>query len=229
MISVIIPARNEAKSLPRLINCLHQIPQITEIILADGGSTDTTIEVAHHLGAVVIQGARGRGPQQNFAASFATSEILWFLHADALPSRGCGLQIQRASQKGAPGGNFRLSFNAAGFWPRLFESIARIQRRFGIYYGDSGIWTSRQSWDELGGFQAWPLFEDLDFARRLEKLAEKEGQRTACCPGRLRASARRFAKSPARVLWLWGCLQIAYEFGASTDKLASLYYGAGKS
>jgi rSAM/selenodomain-associated transferase 2 len=229
MISVIIPARNEAQNLPLLIHRLHQIPQITEILISDGGSTDTTVALARQLGAAVVEGAKGRGPQQNLAAKSATGEILWFLHADALPSRGCGLQIQRAFRQGAPGGNFRLSFNSSGFWPRLFESIARVQRGFGIYYGDSGIWTSRQSWDELGGFEAWPLFEDLDLARRLEKLASREGRKTSCCPGRLRVSARRFAKSPARVLWQWGCLQIAYEFGASTDKLASLYHGAGKS
>lgn len=224
MISVIIPARNEARHLPRLLARLRDMPQIGEVIVADGGSEDETVHLAREAGAVIIEGARGRGQQQNAAAQCARGEILWFLHADALPSRGSGAQIESAARGGALGGNFRIRFQGRGFWPRFFEKIARFQRGLGIYYGDSGIWVTRAAWEELGGFAPWPLFEDLDFARRLELLAQSQNRKTACCAGRLQLSARRFQRQPARTLWLWGRLQWAFERGASPDELARLYY-----
>lgn len=229
MISVIIPARNEAQHLPRLIERLRQMPEIGEIWVSDGGSSDETILVSQKMKAQIVTGARGRGAQQNAAARLATGEILWFLHADALPARACGRQIEMCIRRGAPGGNFRLKFDARGFWPRIFESIARLQRAFGVYYGDSGIFVSRAAWRDIGEFQAWPLFEDFDFARRLEAFSRARKRKTACCAGRLHASARRFRKSPARVLALWLGLQIGFRLGISPARLAEFYAHGAKS
>lgn len=229
MISVIIPARNEAIHLPRLLERLSAMPEIGEIWVSDGGSSDETTQIARKVGAQVVEGARGRGAQQNAAARRATGEILWFLHADALPAASCGRQIEAQIRRGAVGGNFRLHFAARGAWPRLFEKIARFQRNFGIYYGDSGIFISRAAWQEIGEFAPWPLFEDLDFARRLEAFSRLQGRKTACCAGWLLVSARRFKKSPVRVLALWLMLQIGFELGVSPEKLASFYGRGAKS
>lgn len=229
MISVIIPARNEAIHLPRLLERLRAMPEIGEIWVSDGGSVDGTVILARKMGAIVVEGVRGRGAQQNAAARCATGEIWWFLHADALPSRGCGRQIETQIRRGALGGNFRLKFAARGKWPRFFESIARFQRRFGVYYGDSGIFVTRAAWQEIGEFAPYPLFEDLDFARRLEAFSRLRGRKTACCAGRLWVSARRFKKSPARVLALWLGLQIGFELGVSPRKLADFYGRGAKS
>ncbi len=227
-ISVIIPARNEAQNLPRLLLALQAMPEIGEIFVCDGGSSDQTVAVSRARGAIVVEGARGRGAQQNAGAALARGEILWFLHADALPDAPCGRQIARAIQSGAPGGNFRLRFAARGVWPRIFEWIARLQRGAGIYYGDSGIFVTRVTWQKLGGLQAWPLFEDLDFARRLQRLARREGHQTACCAGRLRVSARRFERAPGRVLAGWLALQIGFELGVSPQVLARFYHRQNK-
>lgn len=199
MISVIIPAPNEAKALPRLLARLQRMPEIGEVWVADGGSTDATTAVAEAMGTRIVAGASGRGAQQNAAAAQCRGAVLWFLHADALPAKNCGRQIIRAVEGGAPGGNFRIHFEARGFWPRCFESIARLQRKRGTYYGDSGLWATRATWEKLGGFEPWPLFEDLNFARKLEAVALAQGGKTACCPGRLHVSARRFEKEPWRV------------------------------
>ncbi len=217
-ISVVIPTHNEAAHLPRLLSRLRAMPDIAQIIVADGGSHDATVAIARAAGAQVIEGARGRGPQQNLAAQDASGEILWFLHADCLPSRTASAQITRAAKAGAIGGNFRIHFAAHGLAPRLFEFIARVQRTHGIYYGDSGIWLKRDSWDAIGGFPDWLLFEDYAFVRQLEARGK-----TACCAGRLQVSARRFAHQPWRVLWLWLELQIRFRLGQAPDELARLY------
>lgn len=217
-ISVIIPTHNEAARLPRLLARLNAMPGVAQIIVADGGSDDATVTIARAAGALVVEGARGRGPQQNLAARSATGEILWFLHADCLPPRGASIQIRRAIQRGAIGGNFRVHFAARGLAPRLFETIARVQRARGVYYGDSGIWISRAAWLLSGGFPDWPLFEDYELVRKLEKLGQ-----TACCAGSLRVSARRFQHQPTRVLWLWLELQMRFRLGQKPDELARIY------
>ncbi len=52
VVKVIIPARNEEQALGKV---LSEIPEIvSEIIVADNGSTDGTADVAHAHGAVVI-------------------------------------------------------------------------------------------------------------------------------------------------------------------------------
>ena len=217
-ISVIIPTYNEAQLLPRLLARLRSMPRVTQVLVADGGSSDDTLAIARAAGAQIIEGARGRGPQQNGAAQTATGEVLWFLHADALPPRGAASQIARAIDKGAQGGNFRIRFEARGVAPRLFEIIARAQRWRGVYYGDSGLWLRRDAWEALGGFPAWPLFEDYALVKQLEKFGP-----TAYCAGRLRVSARRFERHPWRVLWLWLELQIRFQLGQAPDELARLY------
>jgi hypothetical protein len=45
-ISVIVPALNEAQNLPHVF---ARLPQVDEIVLVDGGSTDDTVAVARRL------------------------------------------------------------------------------------------------------------------------------------------------------------------------------------
>ena len=63
MISVIIPAVNEAEALPLLLADLAQQDGIREIIVVDGGSSDATQAIAANAGARVIETHAGRGTQ----------------------------------------------------------------------------------------------------------------------------------------------------------------------
>ncbi len=51
-ITVIIPALNEAKSLPLV---LHDLPAVGQVIVVDNASTDDTAEVARAAGATVVR------------------------------------------------------------------------------------------------------------------------------------------------------------------------------
>ena len=63
MISIIIPALDEAEHLPRLFADLRAGDAAAEVIVVDGGSTDGTRRLAREAGASVIRAERGRGRQ----------------------------------------------------------------------------------------------------------------------------------------------------------------------
>ncbi len=84
-ISVIIPTRNEAPTIGRLVTDLlrYGYGKVAEVIVVDGSSTDTTIDEAQWAGARVVHAPKpGRATQMNYAARLATSNVLYFVHAD---------------------------------------------------------------------------------------------------------------------------------------------------
>src|SRR5689334_3762745 len=82
-VSVVIPTLDEADRLSPLIETLLREPELAEIVVADGGSTDGTPALAAGLGARVIGTERGRGQQLCAGAGVVRGEILLFLHADS--------------------------------------------------------------------------------------------------------------------------------------------------
>lgn len=232
-VSAIVIGRDEAAALRVLLPRLRAMRGVGEVIFCDGGSRDGSARIADELGAHVVGQSGGRGAQLRAGARAASRSVLWFLHADAHPDKIAARQILRAchdARGNAPsgrqvlGGNFRLAFASGSPWARCFELVARVQRARGVYYGDSGIWVRREVYDTLGGFSDWPLFEDLDFARRLEKHARASGARTRCLRPPLVASARRFERDPWRVLRLWISMQRQFERGEDPRALAHEYH-----
>lgn len=188
--------------------------------MADGGSTDGTVEVAAGR-ALVVDTARGRGEQQNAGARAGTAEVLWFLHADSVPPIDAVAQIRRALEAGAPGGCFRIAFpEDERRRHRLLGPIAaginvrtRVAR---TATGDQGIFVRRDVFERIEGFPDWPLFEDVALARALAR----EG-RPAICPGPLVTSARRWMRQGvARTMLRMWALRIGYWLGISPDSLA---------
>ncbi|HSK47738.1 MAG TPA: TIGR04282 family arsenosugar biosynthesis glycosyltransferase, partial [Coriobacteriia bacterium] len=80
-VSVVIPALNEA---PRIEGAVRSAVDggAAEVIVADGGSSDSTGATAAAAGARVVDAMRGRALQMNAGAAEASGEILCFLHAD---------------------------------------------------------------------------------------------------------------------------------------------------
>lgn len=90
-ISVIIPARNEAARLPRLLESLrHQTLSPHEILVVDDHSEDTTAEVGRGWGARLIAskplpaGWTGKTWACHQGAAAAAGDVLLFLDADTV-------------------------------------------------------------------------------------------------------------------------------------------------
>lgn len=220
MVSVVIPALNEENRIGVLIASLRSLTGDKEIIVADGGSSDRTVDVAASNGARVVRCPRGRGIQQREGAAAASGDVLWFLHADCRPA-GDALRAMETAllDRRVVGGNFRLIFEGNGSAPRQMTWLYPKLRLLGLSYGDAGIFVRRSAYDEVGGFRPMPLFEDLDFVRRLKPMGRFAH---LDCP--IRASSRRFeGRNYGRAWATWITLQLLYWFGVSPNRLARWY------
>lgn len=197
-LSVVVPTLNEARALPSLLaDLLAQQGVMLEILVADGGSTDGTPQIAQRAGARLVQSGRGRGRQMNAAARVAQGDWLLFLHADSsLPSPRLLADAVEALWRETDGGahvagHFPLRFARAQPGHELFfrylEGKTRLNRPHTVN-GDQGLLISRAFFEALGGYdESLPIFEDQRLAARIFDTG-----RFVVLPGELITSARRF-------------------------------------
>jgi rSAM/selenodomain-associated transferase 2 len=220
-ISVIIPTLNEAESLKETIYAVKKLSENTEIIIVDGGSDDATIEIAENCKIEIIQSKCGRGTQLHAGATAANGDILWFLHADTIPSLETIEQMKRALENpNIVGGNFTICFDGNSKPARFMTWLYPNLRKIGLLYGDSAIFVRRENYIKIGGFKSLSLFEDLEFINRLKRTGK-----LAHLPAKVTTSSRRFeGKSFTLTFLRWTIFQCLYWLGVNPDWLARRYY-----
>ena len=83
-VTVVLPAKNEAEGLERVLRALRQAMPDAEIIVVDDGSTDATAAVAAEAGATVLSSPypMGNGAAVKRGARAASGEVIVFMDAD---------------------------------------------------------------------------------------------------------------------------------------------------
>ena len=93
-VSVVVPARDEARRIGPCLAALRDDPGVAEVIVVDDRSSDATAEVARSLGARVVEGAElpegwvGKPWALQQGLEAARGEVVVSLDADTRPSRG---------------------------------------------------------------------------------------------------------------------------------------------
>ena len=84
MISVIIPAYNEEKTIGPIVRAARTHPLVQEVIVVDDGSEDRTAEIAEQCGAFVTRlcGNVGKATAMDIGVDQAQGQYICFLDAD---------------------------------------------------------------------------------------------------------------------------------------------------
>ena len=219
--SVIIPTLNEADYLSKALSSLPKSTQSIECIIADGGSTDTTKKIIDSFPQVqwIDCIEKGRAAQMNLGAHHASGEFLIFLHADVqLPSDGFKLIAEALSRDEVIAGGFCLSYPTQHWMLKLCELGSRINHPL-MTYGDQVLFMRRSTFQQIKGYQDWPLMEDLEIQFRLRKLGKLSKIKTPVI-----SSDRRFIKyGPTRQQLCNIGLVLLFLCGCSPKKLAHWY------
>lgn len=215
-VSVIIPALNEAARIGAAIDSAFAAGA-AEVLVADGGSTDATCDVAIARGARLVTSERMRARQCNRAAEEAIGEYLLFLHADTQLPRGACDAVAHALAGGYDFGGFRLRF-AEDVWKlRLAAATINLRTRLTRQpWGDQAQFLRRADFLRGGGFREMPILEDYELATRM--------RRRVLLPLTVSTSGRRFLEKgllrTAAINWR---LIVAWKLGANPEQLAQIY------
>ena len=182
-LSIIIPTLNEEGNLSQCIKSLaNQTMQDFEVIIADGGSADQTVDIAEENGFTVLMVEKTRphdvSTAKNLGAKYAVGEILFFLDADMILEPNC-FEVLSEGYKASDVVGIALKVlpsEANRLEKAMYECnnyLARIGNKIGVheisyfschsYRRDAFMW--------VGGFRMDLLAcEDLDLSLRLRRL-----------------------------------------------------------
>lgn len=218
-LTVVIPTLNVADTLAATLRAL---PSGADVVISDGGSTDSTLEIARAAGCRIVRGSPGRGRQLAAGAAAADQTWLLFLHADTVVSPQGWTDIARHMVR--PGGqrvaaSLRLSVDDPAWQARVVErAVAWRVKWFGLAYGDQGLLIHRDLYAAIGGYPDLPLMEDVEIMRRLGPA------RHVAMEGEAHTSAARWRRRGwiGQTVRNLTCVSL-YRLGVPIDRILTLY------
>lgn len=219
-ISIIIPVLNEEHRITALLEALQVFRNTDhEVIVVDGGSTDSTIAKARPLCDHLVHSQPGRAFQMNKGASVARGSLLLFHHCDShLPDDALSL-LESLSPRAW--GRFDVTLSGSHIMFRIISFMMNWRSRLtGIATGDQSIFISRILFNKVGGYPPQYLMEDIEISSRLKKLS-----RPVCFSSKVTTSSRRWHEKGIwkTILLMWK-LRLAYFTGTPANTLVYQYY-----
>ena len=175
MISVVIPTSNAERLLPRCFDSLIAAAVrgvVREVIVADAGSSDGTLQIADAAGAHILHARKGRSRQLAEGAAMAKSDWLLFLHPETALEPGWEVEaesfIDQALMECPRAAVFRFALEDFGGEARRAEAKANLRASlFALPYGDQGLLIPRRLYQKVGGYRDMDRMEDADIVRRI--------------------------------------------------------------
>jgi GT2 family glycosyltransferase len=186
-VSVVVPVRDGAASLPALLDSLagQDVPaERYEVIVVDNASRDDSGRIAAARGArVVFEGRPNRSRARNAGVAAARSDLIAFTDADCVTSPHW-LSALLACRGSAPliAGPVEIETGSPPNAVERFEALWRFDQRSAVAQGwaaTANLMVERSAFESIGGFD--PAYrhiaEDADFCLR----AGRSGFELAFC------------------------------------------------
>ncbi|MCU1428503.1 MAG: glycosyl transferase family 2 [Actinomycetia bacterium] len=184
-ISVVIPCRNAAATLPDQLEALakQEYDGAWEVVVADNGSTDDSRAVAAgfrdrlpRFTLVDAAACRGQAYARNVGARVATGRALCFVDADDVVAPG---YLGAMAAALAEHDFVSASFDSASLNPGWVGQTRRAYQEHEIpdslgflpFVGGGGLGIRRELFTSIGGFDDtwWGAGEDIDFCWRAQR------------------------------------------------------------
>lgn len=202
--SLIVPAYNEERLLPRLLDTVEVArrsyrgdPDDIEVVVVDNGSTDRTAELASAAGARVAHvEPRVIAAVRNGGAAAASGDIYCFVDADSRihPRTFDAIGDAMADSRFVAGATgVRMKRWSLG----LAVTFAVVVPVVALFRMDTGVvFCRRRDFEAIGGYNETRQFaEDLQFLWNLRCLGKERGQRlTRLTQVKAFTSTRKFDK-----------------------------------
>jgi len=219
-VTFVIPVLNEAALISVLLRDLRQRYPGCQLIVVDGGSSDGSVEAALPLCDQVLLAERGRARQMNLGGQAAAAPYVAFLHADSMPT--VPLDALRSCLESDPCWGFcHIRLDGSGPAMRIIEWSMNVRSRFtSVATGDQMLMVRNAVFRSTGGFADMPLMEDVEYCKRLRRLASP-----VIVAEPVMTSSRRWEEggTAATVVRMW-LLRLAYWLGVSPETLWRYYY-----
>ena len=180
-LSVVVPAFNEERLLAGSLAAIRTAMAVfeeSELIVCDNNSTDRTAEIARAAGAQVVfeplnQIARAR----NRGAAAAGGDWLVFVDADSYPSKELFQEVSVEIRNGTIAGGATVTLHTTRRFVRAWIGAWNFLSRRARWAAGSFIFCEAAAFRELGGFdEQFYAGEEIDFSRRLKRLARHRGR-----------------------------------------------------
>ncbi|MEN8181499.1 MAG: TIGR04283 family arsenosugar biosynthesis glycosyltransferase [Myxococcota bacterium] len=218
-LAVVIPTLDERDRIKQSVE--SALAPGVDVVVADGGSRDGTVEVAVRAGARVVAAPRGRARQLAIGTRAAQGEAIVLLHADTLLPEAWADGVRDAlADPAVAGGCFVLRFDRRTPALRVIEWGAWLRSAlFALPYGDQALFVRRQVLERIGGIPEAAIMEDLDLVRALRRCG-----RLVRLPMPAITSARRYEARGvfSTMLRNWGAL-LAWRLGLPRERVARWY------
>ena len=201
-LSIIIPAKNEEDSLPKLLNSVkHQGLSNIEIIIADGDSDDKTVEIAKQYNCKVVKGGKPAEARNN-GFKYSKSDYLAFIDADVILPKNFlkkalkefeerDLDVAGTLQKSLLVGKKFMDLKYK-FYYNIANQIMKIMQYTKKPCMQVCMFAKRDIHEKINGFDESIIFgEDSEYSKRASRVGKFGIIKN---PGKVFLSPRRFER-----------------------------------
>jgi glycosyltransferase involved in cell wall biosynthesis len=202
MVSIVVPAHNEAQVLAGTLDALRRAAAALdgpwEIVVVDDASTDATPRIAADAGARVVSvNLRHIAAVRNAGGRAARGDMLVFVDADTMVPPDTLTAAVRALDAGAAGGGAHVRFDGPLPWYARpgTTAVLGFLHLFTLAAG-CFVFCTRRTFETVGGFdEQLYAAEEIAFSRAVQRI----GRMVLVRPPVV-TSARKFRTHSAREL-----------------------------